>query len=81
MSFFTPSRPALRAAACGGRPRAGNHTTATGEPVSPITPGKRWPNRARADLTLLVDPGQSEPSTRTRRWFCEPGPVPTGMQR
>jgi hypothetical protein len=28
-SFSTPSRPALRAAACGGRPRAGNDTTGT----------------------------------------------------
>jgi hypothetical protein len=57
-----------------------NDTTATGEPALPITPGKRWPNRARADLSLLVDSGQSEPLTRTRRWFCEPGPVRTGMQ-
>ena len=37
-SFHTSSRPALRAAACGGRPRAGNDTTATGEPASPSTP-------------------------------------------
>ena len=28
-SFSTNSRPALRAAACGGRPRAGSDTTAT----------------------------------------------------
>ena len=34
-SFSTNSRPALRAAACGGRPRAGSHTTVTGEPASP----------------------------------------------
>jgi hypothetical protein len=27
--FSTASRPALRAAACGGRPRAGNDTSAT----------------------------------------------------
>jgi hypothetical protein len=33
--FSTPSRPALRAAACGGRPRAGSDATATGEPASP----------------------------------------------
>jgi len=37
-SFSSTSRPALRAAACGGRPRAGNDTTATGEPASPSTP-------------------------------------------
>jgi hypothetical protein len=35
-TFSTNSRPALRAAACGGRPRAGSDTTATGEPASPI---------------------------------------------
>ena len=35
ISFSTNSRPALRAAASGGRPRAGNDTTATGEPASP----------------------------------------------
>ena len=28
-TFSTNSRPALRAAACGGRPRAGSHTTVT----------------------------------------------------
>jgi hypothetical protein len=37
-SFSTNSRPALRAAACGGRPRAGSDATATGEPASPIPP-------------------------------------------
>jgi hypothetical protein len=31
-TFPTSSRPALRAAACGGRPRAGNDTTVTVEP-------------------------------------------------
>jgi hypothetical protein len=30
--LFIPSSPALRVAACGGRPRAGNDTTGTGEP-------------------------------------------------
>jgi len=35
--FSTPSRPALRAAACGGRPRAGSDTTVTREPASPST--------------------------------------------
>jgi hypothetical protein len=34
-TFSTTSRPALRAAACGGRPRAGSDTTVTGEPASP----------------------------------------------
>ena len=33
--LYSSSRPALRAAACGGRPRAGSHTTATGQPASP----------------------------------------------
>jgi hypothetical protein len=32
-SFSTNSRPALRAAACGGRPRAGDDATVTGEPA------------------------------------------------
>jgi hypothetical protein len=34
-SFSTNSRPALRAAAYGGRPRAGSDTTVAGEPASP----------------------------------------------
>jgi hypothetical protein len=34
-SFSTNSRPALRAAASGGRPRAGSDTTAPREPASP----------------------------------------------
>jgi hypothetical protein len=34
-SFSTNSRPALRAAACGGRPRAGSDATVTGEPTAP----------------------------------------------
>jgi hypothetical protein len=55
----TTSRPALRVAACGGRPRAGSATTGTGVPASPITPGKRWPNRTPADLSLLADSGES----------------------
>jgi hypothetical protein len=38
-TFSTTSRPALRAAACGGRPRAGNDTTGTGEPASPSRQG------------------------------------------
>jgi hypothetical protein len=37
-SFSTNSRPALRAAACGGRPRAGSDTTVTtGESQSQVT--------------------------------------------
>ena len=35
------SRPALRAAACGGRPRAGNDTTVTQRPASPNAAGCR----------------------------------------
>ena len=35
--FSTRSRPALRAAACGGRPRAGNDMTGTGDwPTAPL---------------------------------------------
>jgi hypothetical protein len=34
-SFSTSSRPALRAAACGGRPRAGSETTGTGTDLNP----------------------------------------------
>jgi hypothetical protein len=34
-SYTGPSRPALRAAACGGRPRAGSDTTDTGNPPHP----------------------------------------------
>jgi hypothetical protein len=33
------SRPALRAAACGGRPRAGSDSAVTGVPASPPTEG------------------------------------------
>jgi hypothetical protein len=32
-SFSTTSRPALRAAACGGRPRAGSQSAAKGQPT------------------------------------------------
>jgi hypothetical protein len=38
-SFSTPSRPALRAAACGGRPRAGSDAAVTGAPASPSRRG------------------------------------------
>jgi hypothetical protein len=34
-SFSTNSRPALRAAACGGRPRAGSDTMVIGAPSHP----------------------------------------------
>jgi hypothetical protein len=39
-SFSTNSRPALRAAACGGRPRAGGDTAVTGKRASPSPPGQ-----------------------------------------
>src|SRR4029450_10355794 len=38
-SLSTSSRPALRAAASGGRPRAGGDAAATGEPTSPTRQG------------------------------------------
>ena len=44
-SFSTTSRPALRAAACGGRPRAGNHTTVA---VKPAHPAASWSTVGRA---------------------------------
>jgi hypothetical protein len=40
-SFSTTSRPVLRAAACGGRPRAGNDTTVIQRPASPNAAGWR----------------------------------------
>jgi hypothetical protein len=40
-NFSTTSRPALRAAASGGRPRAGNDTTVTQRPASPNAAGWR----------------------------------------
>jgi hypothetical protein len=46
-SFSTTSRPALRAAACGGRPRAGSTTTGTEAPASPSTPGATKHQRRR----------------------------------
>ena len=51
-TFSTNSRPALRAAACGGRPRAGNDTTVTGEPAHPPHRGG-----ARPVTTMLTRPG------------------------
>jgi hypothetical protein len=36
--FLYTLRPALRAAACGGRPRAGNDTTGTGDRPHPAPP-------------------------------------------
>src|SRR5215213_5845364 len=39
-TFSTDSRPALRAAACGGRPRAGSDATVTGVPASPSRRGR-----------------------------------------
>jgi hypothetical protein len=40
-SFSTNSRPALRAAACGGRPRAGSDATVTEEWPHPRSPAAR----------------------------------------
>jgi hypothetical protein len=54
-SFSTNSRPALRVAACGGHPRAGSDTTATGDPASPS-------RRARTHAT--ADGGGSPPAVR-----------------
>jgi hypothetical protein len=49
------SRPALRAAACGGRPRAGNDTTGTGEPASPTrNPDPSPPGSQPRCLTSLL---------------------------
>jgi len=47
----TASRPALRAVACGGRPRAGSATTATGAPASPSRQATRLPQRPQQVFT------------------------------
>jgi hypothetical protein len=47
-SFSTNSRPALRAAASGGRPRAGNDPTGTGDRPHPLTRWRRSSRRAAA---------------------------------
>ena len=46
----TNSKRALRAAACGGRPRAGSDPTVTGESASPSTPGGTKPDRRRTKI-------------------------------
>jgi hypothetical protein len=54
-SFSTNSRPALRAAACGGRPRAGSTATGTGAPASPSTSGATKPRRRTTSLPRLLE--------------------------
>jgi hypothetical protein len=61
-TFSTGSRPALRAAACGGRPRAGNDAAATGELASPshqMIPLRRQ----RIALPTPSIPSQSSPES------------------
>jgi hypothetical protein len=48
--FLYELRPALRAAASGGRPRAGSDATATGQPASPSTQSD--PRTARRCATM-----------------------------
>jgi hypothetical protein len=38
--LYSSSRPALRAAACGGRPRAGSASTTAGEPGLTLRPSR-----------------------------------------
>jgi hypothetical protein len=45
--YTTPSRPALRAAACGGRPRAGNDTAVTRNRPGPLMVSLAQPSRFR----------------------------------
>jgi len=68
-TFSTSSRPALRAAACGGRPRAGNDMTVTERPASPnavgwgsaqgprhfrpVSDGRPWTHRALASALVV----------------------------
>src|SRR5215207_9199289 len=64
-SFSTNSRPALRAAACGGRPRAGSDTTATPEPASPCPQQVAMSDgEAGADTLVLVRSGEAVPPTQ-----------------
>jgi len=59
--FSTPSRPALRAAACGGRPRAGSDMTATVADLTLTQAGAQEGSGYRP-VTL----GRPEPATETR---------------
>ena len=61
--FSTPSRPALRAAASGGRPRAGNDTTGTGEPAHPLRAAHRYRSGVVGDQLA----GRNEGRRRQRR--------------
>jgi hypothetical protein len=83
--FSTNSRPALRAAACGGRPRAGSATTATREPASPSNRVEPELSRARRlghaggmlQGTAAVDPGH----LRTPRRVGSPARTPSTWTR
>ena len=59
------SRPALRAAAYGGRPRAGSTTTGTEAPASPSTPGATKHQRRRT---------KASPGLKALRRAAEPLP-------
>jgi hypothetical protein len=64
-TFSTNSRPALRAAACGGRPRAGSDTTVTGQLALPSMPRGTAVDRARAMRAALAEPRRTWARTCT----------------
>src|SRR5215211_271178 len=66
-SFSTTSRPALRAAAYGGRPRAGNDTTVTQRPASPNAAGCRSARGPR-HFRQVADEGRRFTEPWYRHW-------------
>jgi hypothetical protein len=59
-SFSTNSRPTLRAAASGGRPRAGSDTTVTGEPASRSRHGE--PKQSRPPWRVQIAQTSCQPA-------------------
>jgi hypothetical protein len=67
-SFSTNSRPALRAAACGGRPRAGSDAAATGDGSHRPDQAGRHPARPYSIGSLVVGGHErSRPASENRR--------------
>ena len=73
-SPYNASRPALRAAACGGRPRAGSDATVTGEPTAP------W-REALPPLTSSARLGRDEPLDEVERGLRDLLPAVVDGQR
>jgi hypothetical protein len=61
-SFSTNSRPALRAAACGGRPRAGSDTMVTGIPTNPPCGGDPEQRRCTRPCPARLLPPPASPT-------------------